>query len=131
MKPFLIFVAGLVVVFGAFAVITNLIRDTERVFVVVDSSFPMTEVWSQVPGALSDIDDQRFSEFALATEKELVHTWSDSLQLGSTTPFAPCDFSEVSAYSEIGEADDLVLITTSSSCSTEAFATWRVIVLES
>ena len=40
------------------------------------------------------------------------------------------DFSEVDAYGEIGEADDLVLITTDSSCHTDAFATWTVIVLE-
>ena len=130
MKPFAIFVAGLVIVFGTFAVVTSIVRDTGRVFVVVDSSFPMVEVWSQIPGTLDDIDNRRFSEFALATEKELVHSWRDSLQLGSTTPFAPCDFSEVDAYGEIGEADDLVLITTDSSCPTDAFATWTVIVLE-
>jgi hypothetical protein len=130
LKPFAIFVAGLVIVFGAFAIVTGIVRDTGRVFVVVDSSFPMVEVWSQVPGALDNIDDQRFSEFALATEKELIHSWGDSLLLGSTMPFAPCDFSEVEAYGEIGEADDLVLVTTGSSCSTDAFATWRVIVLE-
>ena len=130
MKPLAIFVVGLAVVFGAFAIITGIVRDTGRVFVVVDGSFPMVEVWSQVPGALDDIDNQRFSEFALATEKGLIHSWRDSLQLDSTTPFAPCDFSEIEAYSEIGEADDLVLITTSSSCPTDALTTWRVIVLE-
>jgi hypothetical protein len=130
LKPFAIFVAGLVIVFGAFAVVTSIVRDTGRVFVVVDSSFPMVEVWSQIPGTLDDIDNQRFSEFALATEKKLVHSWRDTLQLGSTTPFAPCDFSEVETHGEIAEADDLVLITTGSSCPTDAFATWTVIVLK-
>lgn len=131
MKSLAIFVAGLVIVFGAFAIITSIVRDTGRVFVAVDSSFPMVEVWSQVPGALDDIDNQRFSEFALATEKELVHSWRDSLKLGSTTPYAPCDFSEIEAYDEIEAADELILITTTSSCSTDAFAAWKVIILES
>ena len=129
MKPLAIFVVGLVVVFGAIAVINGIVRDTGRVFVVVDSSFPMVEVWSQVPGALDDIDDQRFSEFALATEKEFIHSWRDSLELGNITPFAPCDFSEVEAYDEIETADELVLITTSSSCPTDALTAWRVIIL--
>ena len=129
MKPLAIFVIGLAVVFGAIAVITGIVRDTSRVFVVVDSSFPMVEVWSQVPGALDDIDDQRYSEFALATEKELIHSWRDSLHLDDTTPFAPCDFSEIEAYDEIEAADELVLITTSSSCPTDAPTAWRVIIL--
>ena len=129
MKPLAIFIAGLVVVFGAFAVILNIVRDTERVFVVVDSSFPMTEVWNQVPGVLDDIDDRQYAEFALATEKDLVHSWQEDLRLGTTTPFAPCDFSEIETYGEVGEADELILITSSSSCPTDAFTDWTVTVL--
>lgn len=129
MKPLAIFIAGLVIVFGAFAVILNIVRDTERVFVVVDSSFPMTEVWSQVPGVLDDIDDRQYSEFALGTEKDLVHSWQEELRLGTTNPFAPCDFSEIGAYSEVGEADELILVTTSSSCPVDAFTDWTVMIL--
>ncbi len=130
MKPLVFWVVGLLVVLGAFAVIVNLIRETDRVLVVVDSSFPMTEVWDRVPGELDEIGDQRFSEFALATEKTLVHSWSQELRLGPVTPFAPCDFSEITTYSEVTEADDLILITTATSCSTEAFSDWTIILLD-
>jgi hypothetical protein len=106
------------------------VRDTDRVFVVVDSAFQMERVWNQVPNQLDEIDDQRFSEFALATEKTIVHSWSDQLRLGAVTPFAPCGFDDVSAYAEVGEADELILITTQASCASDLFADWKIILLE-
>jgi hypothetical protein len=129
-KPLAVWVVGFLVVLGVFSVVVNIVRDTGRVFVVVDSSFQMERVWNQVPGQLDEIDEQRFSEFALATEKAMVHSWSDNLRLGAVTPFAPCGFDDVAAYSEIGEADDLILITTPASCATELFSDWKIIVLE-
>jgi hypothetical protein len=129
-KPLAFWVIGLVIALGVFALVVNLVRETSRVLVVVDSSFPMTEVWDRVSGELDEIDDQRYSEFALATEKSLVHSWSQELRLGAVTPFAPCDFGEIAAYTEIANADDLILITTSASCPTKAFADWSVIFLD-
>jgi hypothetical protein len=128
-KPLAFWAIGFLVVLGVFAVVVNIVRDTGRVFVVVDSSFQMERVWNQVPGQLNEIDEQRFSEFALATEKAMVHSWSDNLRLGAVTPFAPCGFDDVAAYSEIAEADDLILITTPASCTTELFTDWRIILL--
>ena len=130
MKPLAVWVIGFLVVFGAFALVVNIVRDTGRVFVVVDSSFQMERVWNQVPDQLDKIDDQRFSEFSLATEKAIVHSWSDNLRLGAVTPFAPCGFEDVAAYAEIGEADDLILITTPASCPTEQFTDWEIILLD-
>ncbi len=130
MKPLAFWVIGLAVALVVFVVVVNMVRETDRVLVVVDSSFPMTEVWDRVSGELDEIDDQRFSEFALATEKTLVHTWSQELRLGPVTPFAPCGFDEVMAYGEIADADDLILITTSASCPTEAFSDWSIIFLD-
>ena len=130
MKPLAFWVIGLVIAMGVFALAVNLVRETSRVFVVVDSSFPMTEMWDRVSGELDEIDDQRYSEFALATEKSLVHSWSQELRLGAVTPFAPCTFGEIAAYTEIADADDLILITTSASCSTEAFSDWSIIFLD-
>ena len=130
MKPLLIFLAGLVLVFGALALAISLSRETERVFVVVDSSFSMGEVWQQVPGELDSIDDQSYSEFALATEKDLIHSWQERLRFRDTTTYAPCDFSGIEAYDEASEAGERILITTSSSCPTDALASWTVITLE-
>lgn len=130
MKAFAIWLAGLVVVFGALAVVTNVVRSTERVFVVVDGSFPMAEVWSQVPGELDGLDDEKYSEFALATEKALVHDWEPSLTLVGVAPFAPCDFSGIESYSQVADADRLILLTTAASCDTTPLTQdWTVVRL--
>jgi hypothetical protein len=129
-KPLAFWVIGLAVALGIFVVVVNVVRETGRVLVVVDSSFPMAEVWNRVPAELDEIDDQRYSEFALATEKSLVHSWSQELRLGAVTAFAPCDFDEITSYTEIADADELVLITTSTSCSTEAFSDWTIILID-
>lgn len=126
----MIWLGGLVVVLVVFAVAVNLVRDTSRVFVVVDSSFPMAAVWSRVPDELDEIDDRRYAEFALATEKSLVHSWRDELRLGAVTAFAPCDFEGIASHTEVTGADELILITTSTSCSTEAFTDWTIIVVD-
>ena len=46
MKPLVIWLAVVAVLFGALAFITIALRDTTRVFVVVDSSFEMVAVWA-------------------------------------------------------------------------------------
>ena len=129
MKALAIWVVAIAVVFGAFAVIASVLRDTSRVFVVVDSSFPMSGVWTQVPGELDEIDDEDHAEFALATEKEPIHSWEPELTFTGVEPFAPCTFDGIENYPEVSEADDLVLITTGGSCDTSALTDWDVIVL--
>jgi hypothetical protein len=130
-KALAYWLAGFVIVFGGLALIINAVRETERVFVVVDSSFQMTVVWDQVPGQLDQLDDERFTEFALATEKRLIHTWDSRLDLAGTNPFAPCSFDEIDAYPEVEEADELILITTMESCDTSSLAdTWNIVLLE-
>ncbi len=130
MKPLAFWVIGLAVALGIFVAVVNVVRETGRVLVVVDSSFPMAEVWNRVPSELDEIDEQRYSEFALATEKSLVHSWSQELRLGAVTAFAPCDFDEITTYTEVADADELILITTSTSCSTEAFSDWTIILID-
>ncbi len=120
---------GLLVVFGAIAAVIVISRPTERVLVVVDSSFPMRAVWDQVPGALAELEAQGYAEFALATEKGLLHSWQDSPTLRGPTPYAPCDFSGIGSHAEATEADERVLITTAGSCSTEGLSDWQVIKL--
>lgn len=131
MKAFAFWLAGFVVVFGGVALIINAVRTTERVLVVVDSSFPMTQVWDRVRGELDSLDDERFTEFALATEKSLIHTWGPRLELGGVNPFAPCGFDEIEDYPEVGEADELILITTGGSCDTDSLSeAWNITLLE-
>ena len=120
------FLLGLAIVFGLIAAAIVLTRPSERVFVVVDSSFPMRDVWGQVPAALDAIEGEGYAEYALATEKDLIHTWQPALRLRTTTPYAPCDFADIETYAEAAEADALVLITAAASCPTDGLAGWDV-----
>jgi len=130
LKPLAIFVVGVLLVFGALAAAIMLSRETERVFVVVDSSFPMREVWTQVPGTLDEVGSRGSSEFALATEKDLVHSWQSALRFRDVSQFAPCDFSGLDAYAEAGEAAQRILVTTPASCPTDSLADWTVVQLQ-
>jgi hypothetical protein len=128
-RPLAIFLIGVLVAFGLVAALIVLSRPTERVFVVVDDSFPMRGLWSQVPGVLDELENEGYAEYALATEKGLVHSWQDSLTLRAPAPYAPCGFAGINDHVEAGESDERILITTSASCPTEGLVDWRVIVL--
>jgi hypothetical protein len=130
MKPLAIWVVAVAVVLGGYAVVSSMLRETSRVVVVVDSSFPMTTVWSQVPGELDEIDGRDHAEFALATEKRAVHSWRPELTLTGIEPFAPCTFETIESHPEVAEADELILITTPGSCDTGMLTEdWRVVEL--
>ena len=129
MKPLAIWIAVVALVFGGFAIATSVLRDTTRVFVVVDSSFAMQTVWSQVPDELDRIDSRDYAEFALATEKDFVHTWQSDLKLIGVEPFAPCTFETIENHPEVAEADELILITTVGSCDTSALVGWDIVSL--
>jgi len=130
-KPLLIWIAVVAVVFGGYALITSAVRDTAQVFVVVDSSFQMRPVWSDVELELDRIDDEEHAEFALATEKGPVHSWQPELTLVGVDAFAPCDFGGIGDSPDAIEADRRILITTSANtCDTAPFADWEIIELE-
>ncbi len=133
MKPFGIWLGGFLLAFGVYGGVSHGVRQTDprQVLVVVDSSFPMTEVWDQIPSRLDRLDDARYTEFALATEKRLIHSWQDRLTLGAVDPFAPCHADRVDDLAEIAEADRVVVITTDDSClDDEAPGGWEITELE-
>src|SRR6478735_7159012 len=119
MKPLAIWLAVVAVVFGGYALITSATRDTTQVFVVVDSSFQMRPVWTDVQLELDRIDDEDHAEFALATEKGPVHSWQPELTLVGVDAFAPCTFDGIDQSPEATAADERILITTSANtCDT-------------
>ena len=125
-------VIWLVAILAAFAVLGGiyhayLTASPTRVFVVVDSSNPMNSVWSQVPDALDDISGRRYAEFSLATEKERVHGWSSTLDLGSPSAYAPRNLQF--SYPEIEEADEIYLITNADSSETAHLVGWNIVRL--
>jgi hypothetical protein len=132
MKPLAFWLAGFGILFGSYFGISHAVRsnDPQRVLVVVDSSFPMGGVWDQVASELDRIDDRRYAEFSLATEKRPIHSWANKLTLGAIDPFAPCGFDEVAAYPAVAEADEVLLITTEASCERAGLpADWAVVEL--
>ncbi len=133
MKPLLIWLAVVAVVFGAYALITSALRDTTQVFVVVDSSFQMRPVWRDVQLELDRIDNEQHAEFALAaTEQGPIHSWEPELTLvGVDIPFGVCDFSGIADSSEAKEADERILITTlpNEDCPTDTLVDWEIIEL--
>lgn len=132
MKAFGIWIAGFVVAFGVYGGATHAARsgDPREVFVVVDSSFQMRPVWNQVPRVLDGLDDERYAEFALATEKGFVHDFDDRLTLGAVDAFAPCDFDNVADYSAADEADEVIFVTSAAGCARDDIpASWQVVEL--
>lgn len=130
MKPLAIWLAIVVVVFGGYALITSALRDTTRVFVVVDSSFQMQPVWREVQFELDDLDDRDHAEFALATEKEAIHGFQSELHLVGVEAYAPCTFDTVDQYPLAAEADERILITTAdNTCDISALIDWTIIEL--
>jgi hypothetical protein len=136
-KPLLIWIAIIAVVFGSYALITSAVRDTEQVYVVVDSSFQMRPVWRDVQLELDRIDNQEHAEFALATTQQgPIHSWQSSLDLvGVDIPFGVCTYAGIGDTAEALDADKRILITTTPAatddpCATVALTDWEIIHLD-
>ncbi len=135
MKPFIVWLSITISLFGVCggAYHVYLTQNPRKIFVAVDSSFQMNAVWQRVPAALTTIEQQRYAQFALATEKIKIHGWSSTLQLGTLVPYAPRDFSKLESgteYPEMAEAAQKYLITTMpDAAQTEKLRDWRMIRL--
>ena len=104
--------------------------DPHRVLVVVDSSFGMKADWGRVPRILDKIDNQRYSQFALATEKGPVHGYGRRLDAGRLTPYAPRDFSRLENLDnapELAGAEEYILVTNAPAAETGTPGGWTVI----
>jgi hypothetical protein len=133
-KPFAIWLAGFVIVVGGLAFGYHLVRqgNPDRVFVVVDGSFEMQREWDGIPDLLDELDDRRYAEFALATEKpsDRGHTWQDTLNLGQVQPYGPRDLAclvDPVCYADIIDATELLLVTNAPDTELEGLDGWTVI----
>jgi hypothetical protein len=134
-KPLAIWLAIVAVVFGGYALVASLLRETEQVFVVVDASQPMLVLNNDIIVELDRIDDQDGAEFALATVSSqrsntaVVHSWQQELRWANTPLFGRCSFDEIDSFTEATDADERILITTAGSCDTTALADWTIVEL--
>ena len=134
MKAFVAWLAITLGVLGAFVTGYHFYLEysPRKMLVVLDSSSPMMAAWDQIPSVLRQLEQQRYSEFALVTEKRSVHGWSEGFDLGNLRPFAPRNFSKLvnqHRYPELDEAEEVVFVTTAEEVVTEQFDQWTIIRL--
>lgn len=135
MKPLVIWAAGVVVAFAGLFGVTNATRDTDQVFVVVDASFFMQDVWSRVPGELDRIDDRDHAEFALATVARRsgeIHGYQASIDPIDVEASGPCSFADLNSFAGSASADERILLTNAESiaeCSTTELDGWTIVEL--
>lgn len=134
MKALAIWLVGFVVVIGGLALGYHLMRQgsPDRVFVVVDGSFEMQRFWDEVPDLLDGLDDRRYAEFALASEKpsDRGHSWQATLDLGAIVPYGPRDLAclvEPVCYPEINDATELVIVTNAPDADLAGLDGWTVV----
>lgn len=132
MKAFFSWLAVTLVAFGGLGGSYHLVLNSNphRVLVVVDSSFGMKPDWNRVPRILDKIDNQRYSQFALATEKGPVHGYKRRLEAGRMTPYAPRDFSLLDSLDnalELADADEYILVTNAPAGEIGGLGGWTVV----
>lgn len=136
MKPFSVWLALTLLLFGGLSggYHVYLTKHPRRIAVAVDTSYPMRAAWGQVRTRLADLTGARYTQFALLTEKGRVHSWSDGLEIGKLSPYAPRDFSgltDAPTLPEIDEADERVLLTNAPPDQTAALKRngWQIVQL--
>ncbi len=135
MKPLAIWLVIVAVVFGGYALVANLLSETDQVFVVVDASQPMALLGNDIIVELDRVDDRGDAEFALATisdrpsNSSVIHSWQSELRWATTPLFGPCSFADIDSFPEAVDADERILITTAGSCDTSALTDWTVVEL--
>lgn len=130
MKAFLVWLSLFVLGYGGLAGGYHylLSSNPERIAVVVDSSFAMRAVWDEVPGLLEELRrGQKYAEFALMSEKRLIHRWQERPSLGNLKPYAPLDLSRITGFEPIAEASRVVLITNAPDEAIDRFSGWEVV----
>jgi len=131
MKLFATWALTFIVAFGTLSGAYHLYlnNNPRKILVVVDSSFAMQSVWNRIPQMLEHIDRRRYSVYGLITEKGRIHGWTDQLNLGKVSPYAPRSFSGLSEvkYPEIAEASELYLVTNAEAAQLHDFQEWRVL----
>jgi len=108
----------------------SLSADPHRVLVVVDSSFDMKADWHRVPALLGRIENQRYAQFALATEKGPVHGYSAQLRSDRLTPYAPRNFSKIESLKGaplFSGAEKFILVTNASKSEASGLGGWTIL----
>ena len=91
-------------------------QNPERIIVAVDSSFDMAKDWTKVKSRIDEMDNNPgpYTVFALVTDKNQVHGWQKTLDLGNAVAFGPRALDALkdeARYPLVDEATKRILIT--------------------
>lgn len=103
-----------------------------RVLVILDCSFPMGAVWEKVAPLLTSLGGQRYTLYALATDKGRIHGWQRVFELGRTVPYAPRNLRDLPGrlqLPELDEATETYLITNADQTEMTVKRDWNVLRL--
>ena len=106
-------------------------RNPYKVLVVIDTSQEMRPDWVAVHPLLKKISSRRYSTFALASEKDIIHNWAPMLVLGDTTPNGSRDFSPLKAvpnHLDLSDSPQVHFITNAaqSELNSAPFIDWHI-----
>ena len=116
MQPFLVWCALLGSLYAGLAGAYHvyLTHYPRHVVVALDTSYPMHTVWSQVPATLATIQQRRYTQFSLITDKAKLHSWQPTLTLGALQPYAPralVSLLDPHTYPALCTADQIYVVT--------------------
>ncbi|MGI9336036.1 MAG: hypothetical protein ACR2RL_23055 [Gammaproteobacteria bacterium] len=134
MKPFAVWLAAAIGAFAAFGggYHMHLESSPRRVVVLVDTSYPMRTSWQAVAGQLANLEERRYTQFSLFTEKGKIHGWNARLRPGDVAPYAPRNLDKLSNpghQPEFTEADDRILITNADAAELPGPSGWDILRL--
>jgi hypothetical protein len=104
----------------------------KKVLVIVDGSYPMAAVWDQIPPLLRSMTGARYTLYALATDKGLIHSWQPKLELNAVRPYAPRQLTDLPQRLQVPEraqATKIELITNAAANELPTGTGWRVLRL--
>lgn len=116
--------------FGGFAAsYHNYLQSQPRLLlVVVDESDAMRDAWPRLRSELTALAGRRYTRFALATSRDLLHTWSPHLLLGQQRASGPRNLAALQNAPHLppGPVDEKLLITNAAPDETAHLSGWRV-----
>ena len=126
MKALIVWIAVHAAIFVGGALADSAMRTAQapgRVAIVLDSSFPMREVWTWIPRVLDDIERHHpGSKFAVVTRRALDAPWLKHAAMTQTQPFAPRNLERLKGSGRLEEADRVYLLSNASEEELKAVA---------
>ncbi|MCB1955451.1 MAG: hypothetical protein KDG55_07230 [Rhodocyclaceae bacterium] len=107
-----------------------LLQHPHRLLVLVDTSFSMRDAMPRVPALLRSLEGQRYTVYALETDKAPVHGFADTLRPGRLDAYAPRRLAELAARADAApfdQADEVVLISNASAEELAGLPGWRIL----